>query len=176
MEEDSSLPQKTITHVFIQKMWLIRVLWADEHLDSCEPEPTGPTDQNLKIAVVVIVLHEWAKPGKGQQSSGGTTHPENLSADVRYPVFLKAVPFCLLHQISDRASTTVLHHQLQRDKRNAPLPQHWQGTSTGTIKKHTAPTIKVWWITCHLPGCQMMQNLISWTVHITEWMNEWMDK
>lgn len=56
--EDGYLPQKTITHVFIQKMGLIRVLWADEHLDSCEPEPTSPMDQNLNIAVVIIVLHE----------------------------------------------------------------------------------------------------------------------
>lgn len=117
----------------------MRVLWADEHLDPSEPEPTSPTDQNLKRAVVITVLHEQAKAGKAlfvandQQSSSGTTHPENLSADVRDPVFLKAVPFCLLHQISDRASTTVLHHQLQRDKCNAPLSQHWQGTSTDTM-------------------------------------------
>lgn len=66
----------------------------------------------------------------------GTTHPENLSADVCNPVFLETVPFCLLHQVSDRARTTVLHHQLQEDERNTPLPQRWHGTSTETMCKH----------------------------------------
>lgn len=85
-----------------------------------------------------------------------TTHPENLSADVSNPVFLKTVPFCLLYQISDGASTTVLHHQLQEDKWNTSLPQHQHSTSREIKSDVCCTTIKAKWTMCHPPGCQMM--------------------
>ena len=48
--------------------------------------------------------------GGGREGPGA--HPENLPADVGYTVLLQGVPFCVLHQVRYRTSTTELHHQL----------------------------------------------------------------
>lgn len=55
---------------------------------------------------------------QGEERREDEAHPEDLSGDVGYPVFLELVPFGVLHQICDRTSSTELHHQLSEQVQN----------------------------------------------------------
>lgn len=55
---------------------------------------------------------------RGEERREEEAHPEDLSGDVGYPVFLELVPFGVLHQVCDRTSSTELHHQLSEQVQN----------------------------------------------------------
>lgn len=61
--------------------------------------------QNLKLGYISVSLFLC--------EADYFPYPENLSGDICYPVFFQGIPFCVLHKVCDRASSTKLHNKLQ---------------------------------------------------------------